>query len=662
MTAKWNPTLIKTGIWKQTKAARFGHDMSPDGEGFNSCQVFKPLPTIWINEPFGLHTYAVHDLRLIAKREGDILSSKQWKMRTRMAQSSDPLNYWIDHHRRDVVPQDGLALRCKPTMICYTLSSRASFQSAGVFRDDTDKNLTEAYLRTTVGHFVHELDEQTKIPFSIAGAICYGARIIRTSSLAGYAFFRDPNQYIFDLAWVNCGEQSSMDAEPSRPEGAVSQEQAVKRLSIILRAAHEVSHLIVDTTMLVEAAGMSNEEAALIIRDAIVAVDFRCDQLTILRPPNIEKMACARSLLWGDEDDEEDFPAEDMEVDWGSEDEEAVNDATAIEDQETYNWREELRKLDFPEEELLRYEALPIRKVSPIRTLPEWSAETDSPHPFIAAKKAVTAMGTFDRAAYRSSAYWVGNEDVVKFFPIVLLNCLRRQESYIKKFMYKDKTAWERVKTWMERAGKKFHFPCSGHITVGQYEGHEGYNFVGSFRSTSWNHSMLGTYVIPSTLMATRHWVAFCLSILAYICTVTNNPIEGSDSAMKPLFKAGGVPIPESEQEQTNLLKEAICVLYGKKGIRFFPPRPGQEVDENEFVIPSFVSGSKGDWSSMHFIITLVDYSHVLSPEEKSVSSLLKLFKEKAQTKSLLAGEKARSHIRELLHPQAAKQEVPDSS
>ena len=346
---------------------------------------------------------------------------------------------------------------------------------------------------------------------------------------------------------------------------------------------------------------------------------------------------CAIFAL-GDEDEEEDLPAEDMEVDYGSDDEEAVNDAIKVEDQETYNWREELRKLNFPEEKLSQYDALPIRCVSSIRSLPEWSAESDSPHPFVAARKAVIAMGAFDRAAYRSSAYWVGNEDVAKFFPIVLLSCLRRQESYIKKFMYKEQNALERVKMWMERAGTKFHFPCSGHITVGKYDGHDGYNFVGSFRSTSWNPSMLGTYVIPSTLITTRHWVSFCLSILAYICTVTNNPIEGDDSAIKPLFKAGGVLIPESEQEQINMLKEAIYVLYGKRGIRFFPPRPGHDVEEDEFVIPSFVSGSKGDWSSMHFVIALVDYSHVLSPEEKSVSNLLKRFMDKAQTKSLQGG------------------------
>ena len=190
----------------------------------------------------------------------------------------------------------------------------------------------------------------------------------------------------------------------------------------------------------------------------------------------------------------------------------------------------------------------------------------------------------------------------------------------------------------MDRAATKYHFPCSGHISVKSYDGHSGYNFVDSFRSTSWTPSMLGTYVIPSTLSATRHWVSFCLSILAYVCTVSGNPIEGEASAIKPIFTAGREPIPQAEKEQTDLLKEAIYVLYGKRGIRLFPPRPGGRLDQDEFVIPSFASGSKGDWSSRHFIIALVEYSWVLSQEERSFSNMMKCFQDKVKVQSLEGG------------------------
>ena len=70
LAEKWNPNRAKVAIWQQTKAARFGHDMNPDEVGFNSSQVFRPLPSIWINEPFGLNLFAVHDVKLSVHEEG----------------------------------------------------------------------------------------------------------------------------------------------------------------------------------------------------------------------------------------------------------------------------------------------------------------------------------------------------------------------------------------------------------------------------------------------------------------------------------------------------------------------------------------------------------------------------------------------------------------
>ena len=278
--------------------------------------------------------------------------------------------------------------------------------------------------------------------------------------------------------------------------------------------------------------------------------------------------------------------------------------------------------------------------INSLRALPVWSPDSESPHPFVAAQRAVQARGTFDRSAVASEAYWVGSEDTVKFFPIILLNCLRSQENYIKKFMYKDETARVRVKNWMDRAANKYHFPCSGRIDVESYEGHSGYNFVDSFRSTSWTPSMLGTYVIPSTLMETRHWVSFCLSILAYACVVTGNPIEGDTPAFRPIFGVGRQHLQEAEEEQIDLLKEAIYFLYEKRGIRLFPPRPGgpNRLDQDEFVIPSFASGSKSGWSTRHFVIALMEHNWVLSPEERSFSNTMRLFQDRVKTQALEGG------------------------
>ena len=157
---KWSISRVRAAIWRQTKALKFGTDMDPEEVGYNSCQTFRPLPPIWVQEPFGLNFFAVHDIRLRAKKEEESMTAQQWKKRTRMTQSSDPLNHWIDNYRQDTLPADGVALRSKSTMICYFASPRASLTTAGVYREESDKNLTEAYLRTTVSQFFFETEEQ----------------------------------------------------------------------------------------------------------------------------------------------------------------------------------------------------------------------------------------------------------------------------------------------------------------------------------------------------------------------------------------------------------------------------------------------------------------------------------------------------------------------
>ena len=49
-----------------------------------------------------------------------------------------------------------------------------------------------------------------------------------------------------------------------------------------------------------------------------------------------------------------------------------------------------------------------------------------------------------------------------------------------------------------------------------------------------------------------------------------------------------------------DLIKEAIYYLYGRRGIRFVPPRPGLDVPNDEFLIPSFANCSKKEWSGIH--------------------------------------------------------------
>ena len=141
---KWSISRVRQAIWRQTIAVQFGVDVDEDEVGYNPNQTFRSLPSAWVQEPFGLNFYAVHSIKLQPKEGDDVLTSSPWKKRTRVTRSPDPLNYWIGNYRQDVLPSTGVELRSKQTMICYFASPRASLTSAGVFRDESDKNLTDA--------------------------------------------------------------------------------------------------------------------------------------------------------------------------------------------------------------------------------------------------------------------------------------------------------------------------------------------------------------------------------------------------------------------------------------------------------------------------------------------------------------------------------------
>ena len=174
----------------------------------------------------------------------------------------------------------------------------------------------------------------------------------------------------------------------------------------------------------------------------------------------------------------------------------------------------------------------------------------------------------------------------------------------------------------MARAGVKYQMPCTGNLTVGVYNGYSGNNFMTTFKTKTWSPIMLSTEVIPSTFFKTRRWVSFCLSILGYACEVLNKPIDG-DEWVFPTHRSGNqerdrVLDPRLEKEQTDLIKEAIYFLYGKRAIRFFPPRPGTEITNEEFVIPDFSHGSKNEWYGRHYVIVLQEFGWTLSEGERS--------------------------------------------
>ncbi len=142
-------------------------------------------------------------LKLRAKKAEEPLTSQEWRARISMTRSSDPLNHWQAHYRQEVLPDDGLWLREHPTMICYFASPSTDLATCGIYKKNTDRNLTSAYLRTSVHQYLYEMQTQLQDHARNAGCICCGSRFLSTSSRTGCVFYKNPNQFIFNLPWVN---------------------------------------------------------------------------------------------------------------------------------------------------------------------------------------------------------------------------------------------------------------------------------------------------------------------------------------------------------------------------------------------------------------------------------------------------------------------------
>ena len=247
--------------------------------------------------------------------------------------------------------------------------------------------------------------------------------------MIGFALYKDPNQYIFNLGWLNITEYN--------PEQHTLREflsdfitRTAKRLSVLLVASHKVQNLILDVSLLVNMK-VTNESIVEMIRDALVDAEFRCESLTILWPLSVpqEEMAKLLSHMWGDEDAE--WPAVDLEADYDADDPgdpDRTHTITTTETEPDFEWAIALRELGLSEEYIAKFEDIPTLRITPESAVLPWSPEVDSPNPFIAVQKALLSDRDRNRKALSSEAYWVGSEEAMKYLPNTLLSCLRKTE------------------------------------------------------------------------------------------------------------------------------------------------------------------------------------------------------------------------------------------
>ena len=84
-------------------------------------------------------------------------------------------------------------MRTESTVICYFASPFTSLNTASVYRGDGDAHLTDAYIRTSISHYLHEAQGQVVERQQFAGCICFGTRLLRTRRHTAYAFYKNPN-------------------------------------------------------------------------------------------------------------------------------------------------------------------------------------------------------------------------------------------------------------------------------------------------------------------------------------------------------------------------------------------------------------------------------------------------------------------------------------
>ena len=83
------------------------------------------------------------------------------------------------------------------------------------------------------------------------------------------------------------------------------------------------------------------------------------------------------------------------------------------------------------------------------------------------------------------------------------------------------------------------------------------------------------------------------------------------------------------------LIKEALFFLYEKRGIKFFPQRPGLPLGTDEFVIPGFAKVTRKIWYLSHYVVAFTDASWVLNEMERNLTQKMDLIQKRSRTQAI---------------------------
>ena len=111
--------------------------------------------------------------------------------------------------------------------------------------------------------------------------------------------------------------------------------------------------------------------------------------------------------------------------------------------------------------------------------------------------------------------------------------------------------------------------------------GLDGYHFMATYGVTEWSPVTMSMETIPLSKREEKEWAYFATAVLSYCCA-EKKMVFGKP----PRYLFFNAQVTEgqrvdsgAESERLAMVQQAICHLYGKRGIRFFPAEPTNNWD-----------------------------------------------------------------------------------
>ena len=149
---------------------------------------------------------------------------------------------------------------------------------------------------------------------------------------------------------------------------------------------------------------------------------------------------------------------------------------------------------------------------------------------------------------------------------------------------------------------------------------------------------MLSLETIPDDKREERDFAEFAIAVLSFCYHQKEMKFEDSDRVFSGEKADSSGYDADFEKDSISLVKKAIFFLYNKRGIRFYPPRPGATLGPDEVLLPAFMLISRRMFDLSHYLILLGEASWVLTAKEREMSQMINTFVRQSTTRAIGSG------------------------